>query len=723
VSGGAAGAIGNSLVRGGMPWAELGNAAANVAEGQANYEIRAAEQRDTLAVSKALDQAQARATARLAELDPMSPDYLKDTDEILKQEQEGAREGAQLTYQGSADRLNNAFAADHEKARAGALISQGRALDEQSVTQFTQSTNAALNQILQDPGSFNAVIEETALRNLPLIARLPQAAREQMLSDFRDSSLLTLAQGMAEAGDYAQATALLADQAGEIDPAKVTAMRGTIRGIENRHRAERVRDSAQAFANLELQVYGLGEGPPSTRADIDAAKARGAYFGREQAYVSHARIIRSREEAQVAAENVNASLTAAIGSPYGKQGDVDDRWEALLESTYGEGATPEQRADLLMQFVRLQRAVPSFIQDRLAFGETATNPDELASAAALYNQMNSTVPGIDLGLNQTSDIIALSEQMRYSDQPATQLASTLISQRRQLPQDRDGLELAWKTDRQLLWNTENPIREDLADGLGIEPEEVTAGMLGMFENVTEDVFLSANGGDRNRARSAALARVKERYAPSQLVPGGRAPYAPERALPPNLQLELDAQGQADYINGALEAFGTEANILPGILPGFETEEVEGTGSLADARSGGGSTTRRVVDGSGLPPYALPADLRTQTELRQGGRATYPVRVRSDVGYVSVNVSEADRAEAERILRNHPRLLLDDMGYLRYRMPGADEAENDPSLRDLARATRERRRGIFERLGNWVSGNSEDDPTREAMEAIGPLVAP
>lgn len=710
VSGNAAGSIGSASVRGGMPWADLGRGAAAVAEQQADYQIRMEQQRDDLAVNQALDQAQARASARAAELDPLSATYVQDTEAVFREEQDAARAGAQLKFKASTDRLNGAFKGDLEKVKSGALITQGKALDEQTVEQFTNSSNGYLNRIIQDPGSFDVVIDEAAAANLPLLRNLPQAMRDTMLKDFQDSAVLSLAQGLAEAGRYDEATKLLADQAGEIPSNKITEMRGTVRGIENRHRAEYLRDSAEAFANLELRVYGLGDGPPATRADIDAAKAKGAYTGREQSYVSHARIIKARAEAAVASENATASLVAAIGSPYGRQSDVDDRWDALVKTSLAPDASPNEQAALLRNFVTRQRAVPSFIQDRLAFAETATNPDELAAGAALFDQLSTAVPGIDTGLPQTSDIIALADQMRFSDQPAAQLASSLISRRRQLPADREGLELAWTTDRALLWNTENPIRQDLAKGLGIDADKVTAGMIGMYETTVKDVYTSPTGGDRTRARHAGLARVKERFAPSGVVPGGMTPYAPERALPPNLHQELDAQAQTQYIADALSSFGEAAGLTPGILPGYEpTEDANG----------------RLVDASGLPPYALPADTRTQNELRQGARVTYPVRVRGDLGYVAVNVAEGDRAEAERILKDHPRLFLDEMGYVRYRVPGADEAENDPALAPLARDSRERRRTIFDRLSTWVSGMGVegDDPTREAMEAIGPLVAP
>jgi hypothetical protein len=101
-----------------------------------------------------------------------------------------------------------------------------------------------------------------------------------------------------------------------------------------------------------------------------------------------------------------------------------------------------------------------------------------------------------------------------------------------------------------------------------------------------------------------------------------------------------------------------------------------------------------------------------------------------MGYQFVNVPDEDRPAAEAKLQNHPRLFLDDRGFLRYRVPGADEAENDPRLSDLTKQTRDRRRGVFDRLGSWLTKGSQEgqvfsipDPTREAMEALGPLVAP
>lgn len=575
----------------------------------------------------------------LAELNPLDADYSDQVREIYRQASEDAAVTADfVTPQAEADLAIN-LTARSEGAITAAQLLRRETLEKEALRLLRVAQDDVFAKIRQDPDGTAAYLAEFARKAGKVNESISPELLPALAEAFADQALIAQAEGLAQAGRFDEARALLDENQGELTPQIFRNAKGRIRTIENDLRADQNAATDGIVADLEIKILKTvtaGGDLDEMEKEVEAAKTAGLFENREQTRVRLVRMIERarRAQQQNLADRLAVQQKLLTGEGLATKKEATLAWDMAVEQL-----DPEVSVDEVLDRAALFAAETGWLPPRLAQqiknAERVEDPTLLAAGAQVYDRIVERAPeavgvaeiGPRVGL--TSAIVERIPGSTYES--AADLVQTKLPDEQELVRRRAQFTIDFED-----LDSFDAIRSIDGFGGGFFGDDVVISqrVADTYESTLR--LLYDMHGQADIAQKAAERIFQQRFSVSEV--GGVehvVEFAPERHLPGAANHHLAREQKTPVINDLVldwiedqgieippSVIGAEGSGKP-VIPGGVSEDL-----LAAI---GGPRQSNIVDTSGIPAFTLIADDRTKRDIQQGLPPTWEVRVRNTFG--------------------------------------------------------------------------------------------
>lgn len=591
-------------------------------------------QEDGVRASKAETQYELNVGQRLAELDPLDPDYDQQVGTVLTEARQAAEEGAGFVT----EQRRQEFSARMDELGVKSVLraaEQRRVVVQQAAaTEYEAAANLAINQITASPSSFESIVNEFSAKIAPVLDAMAPRERAKQADQFARQAVLGRTLGLADIGKYDEAKNFLLSNGGDINPVQLRSTMLQVDNIERRRVNEWKQASTDAAARLKL---GLVTGTVSMTDVMKAVPSLAP--GAAATLLTYAETMQRRQAKESGAISEAYSRFNA-GLPVTPKMQ-DQIYAGLVQQGMNEatkangGAAPPGatalniRAQAAASFVQTQGVAPPAFRAAISAAERSGSPDAVAQAAYLVMQARKGDPDgkVKDGAGVVTDVVLDMAYGLAGGEPTLQT----IQQAAQDVLSKGNPEVRQKQAREAFsGNQAGKTLKELANGLD------TPAAIGEFEQERRRAFLWT--GDVDRANTVAANRVAQRYRPTS-IGGGQAITvngpAAEETVPRIMRETLGEAGVRDALNAGVRR---------------QLQAIENSPWANDAFE---------PDAAGTPAFYLEPDDLTKRQREAGQPASFVVRARSPLFpgvLIPVPVINDDGSR----------------GQLRYTVPGTDE---------------------------------------------------
>jgi hypothetical protein len=595
-------------------------------ENKADLEKEQNDRMDNMRAVKAKGAAQLAATKRVADLDPLSPDFEETVYQTYLEEAQIASEGAQFADGKNADVFKTEQQSLAEGARVKAFqFKQERVIEDALMTRENLE-NELLNRVREDPAGFQSHMDTFEDDVLKVDALLPPNVAKARSEALQDNVIYSRAEGLAEAGDVNSALEFLdSAEAGGVDPAKIREAKRRIRRIESTNRTEFNRATANQVAELTHRVMTGQAG----YAEIDAAEKAGLFQARE-GYGWQLKTAAANVQKSAAKEGRKLETSAAkLAGGFAEQEDVDRIYNYELEKL-GPDATPEQKVQVALDLARQTYLVPDPLRDAITTASRSANPEKVAQAADLHAKLVEVNPYADTGATDTTKLLA---EMTASGADPVETAKSLIDSSRNRNSEARAKELREARKSATKDDTIGAIRE-ANKGLSEDDIANNPDLILDVEKLA-DTYFKAGNITYEDARAHAAATIGRQHGRSEVLGGERS-----QPLPPEQVLYSTFTGKGLYE-------------LEDVREYLNKSIMEEVGAVAKPWAPPGADPSEPVDGR--PAYILHTDNRTRDAAKTKGPLSYEIRVRTEFGYSPILTDDEDEPRLRYYLPSNEQL--------------------------------------------------------------------
>lgn len=556
------------------------------------------------------------ASELLAGLDSASATYSADVREGLDELEEAQREQLSLTDVAVQSKMDIAFTRARESALTAAALARRNGLAQAAKETMQQALETTLADIRLDPDG--EVLHSAQLQEQfeTLLPNIPPGEREAMAEKVADAIIRAKVEGLAGAGRFDEALAMLKELGGELSPDQSRNLGRLINEIRNNQNTARLSRTAAETADIEIfisdaaSVMELGE----ARQRIDDLEDQGFFEGRQGTRASLIKQINSRSRAIITTQNdLNAGMNnLANGLALENKKQANAVWENVTSNVAEADGTVaiQQKMALLRHFAQTAGMLPTEIQHIIASGDGVTDNDEtLGAAAVMHNLVTEASEGrVDTGAG-----------------PKTTLTAQYINVLGLTPEQAASRVNAFAPDAATTKVREdafaetftNPPAEILGDESGIDEDIVTPAQEAAFGDMLK-LFWTLSG-DEDMSKKSAVEAFNRRFQMSSVgtanEDGQLMEFPPEITIPAEFRNNLTVDQYKEIIDIEIGSSLIEFGVA---IPG----EVERRG---------GRVVKFVEGAPTAPPFSLISDENTKAAVAAGETPNYEVRVLDQFG--------------------------------------------------------------------------------------------